>query len=91
MHFVGYLPVDGDSQIPNFFNFYVLFYMLTALHIKVIIQLKASKSRPIFISDIHKNNNERPDGLFGSKHNTLTYLKRFLVSSWSKIHSAGKN
>ena len=34
-------------------------YMLTALHIKVIIQLKTTKSGPILISDIHKNDNKR--------------------------------
>ena len=65
-------------------------YMFTVLHIKVIIQLKAVKSRPILISTIHENNKKRLNGLFESKHSTVTYHKRFLVSSWSKIHSAGK-
>ena len=44
-------------------------------------------SYQIFIKIIIK----RLNGLFGSKHSTLTYHKRFLVSSWSKIHQAGRN
>ena len=74
MRFVG-LPVHGDSQISNFCTIYV--YMLTALHTKVIIQLKTVKSRPILISNVHKNNIKRLNGLFVSKHSTLTHLKRF--------------
>ena len=50
--------------------------------IKVIIQLKTVKSGPILISNVHKSNNKGLNGLFGSKHSTLTYLERFLVSSW---------
>ena len=63
MGFVG-VPVHKDSQIQTFYfqcTFYV--YMPTALHIKVIIQLKTVKSRPILIPNIHKNNFKGLNGL----------------------------
>ena len=64
--------------------------MLTVLHIKVIIQLKTVKSRPMLMSNIHKHNIKMLHGLLKRKHNSLTYHKRILVSSWSKIHLAGR-
>ena len=67
--------------IPRFQSFDFLctiyVYMLTAIHIKVIIQFKTVKSRPTLITNIHKNNNKWLNGHFGSKQNTLTYHKRF--------------
>ena len=67
-------------EIPRFQTFLLSMYyvyMLTVLHIKVLIQLKTVKSRPILILNIYKNNNKRLNELFGSKHGTLTYLERF--------------
>ena len=50
-------------QISKHFWATIYVYMFTALHIKVIIQLRTVKSRPILISNIHKNNNKRINGL----------------------------